>query len=59
MSRSLAKVVATLSYGETQFPDVALHELSVTTFVPSRFKTARTKVKDEQSHTFTGVVVLQ
>ena len=39
MSRSLARVVATPSYGETQLPDVDLHALSVTTFVPSRFST--------------------
>ena len=39
MSRSLARVVGTPSYGETQFPDVGLHELSVTTFVPSRMRT--------------------
>lgn len=39
MSRSLARSVATPSYGETQWPDVGLHELSVTTFVPSRMST--------------------
>lgn len=30
MSRSLAKVVATLSYGDTQLPDVAVHALLTT-----------------------------
>lgn len=40
MSRSLARVVATPSYGLTQLPDVAAHAVLVTTFVPSRFSTA-------------------
>ena len=41
MSRSLARLVATLSYGETHDPEVAAQLLPVTTLVPSRFKTAR------------------
>ena len=40
MSRSLARVVATPSYGETQWPDLAVHALLVTTLVPSRIRTA-------------------
>lgn len=39
MSKLLATVVETPSYGETQSPDVAVHALSVTTLVPSRIKT--------------------
>lgn len=45
MSRSLAKVVATPSYGETHFPDVDAHAASVTTLVPSLFKTASSQVE--------------
>jgi hypothetical protein len=48
MSRSSAMVVATLSYGETHWPDIAAHEESVTTFLPSLFNTAimvRTQVR--------------
>jgi hypothetical protein len=40
MSRSLARVVDTPSYADTHLPLVDAHELSVTTFVPSRFRTA-------------------
>jgi hypothetical protein len=40
MSRSLARVVGTPSYGETQFPEVAWQALFVTTSVPSRLSTA-------------------
>lgn len=43
MSRSLPRSVATPSYGDTQCPDVALQDESVTTFVPSRFRTAERK----------------
>lgn len=45
ISRSLAKVVATPSYGETHRPDVGAHEASVVTLVPSRFKTASSYVE--------------
>lgn len=41
MSRSLAKVVETPSYGETHLPEVAAQEESVTTLLPSRFNTAK------------------
>ena len=40
MSRSLARVVAMPSYGETQWPDLAVHALLVTTLVPSRIRMA-------------------
>ena len=40
MSRSEARVVGTLSYGETQLPETAAQLESVTTFVPSLFRTA-------------------
>ena len=39
ISKSLAKVVGTPSYGDPQFPEVDLQALSVTTFVPSRLST--------------------
>lgn len=45
ISRSLAKVVATPSYGETHFPDVDAHAASVTTLVPSLFNTASSQIE--------------
>ena len=39
ISKSLASVVGTPSYGETQLPEIALQLESVTTFVPSRLST--------------------
>jgi hypothetical protein len=40
MSRSLARFVGTLLYGDTHLPDVAAHEEDVMTFVPSLFNMA-------------------
>lgn len=60
ISKSLARVVATPSYGETQLPEVALQALSVTTLVPSRLSTvSRVSQVPETSNVFSYDVPLE